>query len=131
MGDPKMSSPVFRPKWSKLWLWSGTLLIAIWLTTAISNPFRSSTTASALALCASPSSTIDLVPPPLDFVPTLNTEALIGSKFKFEVAFDNKLGTNTGFGPYIDIIFPASGIDGLPSPDGITLIRVLDPALNI
>jgi len=114
-----MSSPVFPPKWSRLWLWSGTLLIAIWLTTAVSNRFSSSTTASALALCASPSSTIDLVPPPIDLVPTLNAEALIGSKFKFEVAFDNKLGTQTGYGPYIDIIFPRSGIDGPPSPDGI------------
>ena len=103
-----MSSPVFSATWSKLWLCSITLLIGLlsflWLTTAVSKSFSSSTTASAVALCAAPSSTIDLVPPPIDFVPTLNAEALIGSKFEFEVTFDNNLGdSNTGLGPYIDI----------------------------
>lgn len=67
-----------------------------------------------LALCAKPRARIDLVLPPVDFVPTKTANALIGGKFKFEVAFDNIQGNGTGYGPYLDVIFPASGIDGPP-----------------
>lgn len=82
-----------------------------------------------LQLCATPRATIDLVLPPIDFVPTLFTNVLIGSKFKFEVAFDNIQGGSTGFGPYLDVILPASGISGAnsgaPPYDGISFDAAL------
>jgi uncharacterized repeat protein (TIGR01451 family) len=60
-----------------------------------------------LALCAKPRARIDLVLPPTDYVPTHNANALIGSTFKFQVSFDNNQGTNPGYGPYLNVIFPA------------------------
>lgn len=39
-------------------------------------------------------------------------EALIGESFKFKVTFDN-IGTDVGYGPFIDIVLPAHGIDGI------------------
>ena len=82
----------------------------------------------SMALCAKPRARIDLVLPPIDFVPTKMANTLIGSKFKFEVAFDNITGTGAGFGPYLDVILPASGIDGAavgPPYDGISFDSVL------
>jgi uncharacterized repeat protein (TIGR01451 family)/fimbrial isopeptide formation D2 family protein len=49
-------------------------------------------------------------------------EALIGEPFKFKVTFDN-VGTDVGYGPFIDIVLPAHGIDNtmLNGPcDGIS-----------
>ncbi|HKO99586.1 MAG TPA: SdrD B-like domain-containing protein [Pyrinomonadaceae bacterium] len=37
-------------------------------------------------------------------------EALIGEKFKFKITFDN-IGTAVGFGPFIDVVLPAGGMD--------------------
>ncbi len=43
-------------------------------------------------------------------------DVLIGEDLHFTVTFNNS-GTSTGYGPFIDLIFPTSGIDG---DDGIT-----------
>ncbi len=43
-------------------------------------------------------------------------DVFIGEDFNFTVTFDNT-GDTTGYGPYIDLIFPSTGIDG---DDGIT-----------
>ncbi|MDX6500367.1 MAG: hypothetical protein QOG23_3627 [Blastocatellia bacterium] len=37
-------------------------------------------------------------------------EALIGEQFKFKVTFDN-VGTDVGYGPFIDVVLPAGGKD--------------------
>jgi uncharacterized repeat protein (TIGR01451 family)/fimbrial isopeptide formation D2 family protein len=93
--------------------------------------FRSSSPnilVAPFALCARPAATIDLVLPPVDFVLTHSANALIGSKFKFEVAFNNTYGSNPGYGPYLNVIFPASGIDGStvgPLLDGISFDQTL------
>ncbi|MBE0699806.1 MAG: hypothetical protein IH586_23015, partial [Anaerolineaceae bacterium] len=49
-------------------------------------------------------------------------DGMIGEALTFSVSFDNGVplgysGTAAGFGPYIDLIFPATGMDG---DDGIT-----------
>ena len=71
-----------------------------------------------IAACADAEAVIDLVPPPADFVPTKNADALIGEEFTFEVQFKN-LGTQIGYGPFIALVLPASGADGPTNPDGI------------
>ncbi|KAA1257571.1 Serine-aspartate repeat-containing protein D precursor [Rubripirellula obstinata] len=43
-------------------------------------------------------------------------DVMIGEDFSFNVTFDNT-GSDTGFGPYVDLIIPSTGIDG---DDGIT-----------
>jgi uncharacterized repeat protein (TIGR01451 family) len=103
-------------------LWLGTKGVQSAPASVVSPPL------APLALCAKPRAKIDLVLPPADFVPTHSANALIGSNFQFEVAFDNNQGTNTGFAPYLNVNFPASGIDGAAggSPyDGIFFDTVL------
>ena len=53
------------------------------------------------------------------------TDVLIGENFTFPVVFDNT-GDTTGYGPYIDLIFPTSGMDG---DDGITFLNATYLAL--
>lgn len=55
-------------------------------------------------------------------VATLNApaEALIGQPFTFTVTFDNTHPTDTGYGPFVDLVFPATGVDG---NDGITFLN--------
>jgi uncharacterized repeat protein (TIGR01451 family) len=57
-------------------------------------------------------------------------EVLIGEEFTFTVVFDN-VGTDPGYGPFIDLVFPTGGADldaidpttSLPGPcDGITFV---------
>src|SRR5262245_37596568 len=46
---------------------------------------------------------------------------MIGEDFEFRASFDNS--AETGFGPFIDLIFPTNGADGAAgtdTPDGIT-----------
>ncbi|KLU05634.1 hypothetical protein RISK_002266 [Rhodopirellula islandica] len=48
-------------------------------------------------------------------------EVMIGQEFSFDVTFDNT-GTTAGYGPFIDLVFPANGADGAAgteAPDGI------------
>jgi uncharacterized repeat protein (TIGR01451 family)/fimbrial isopeptide formation D2 family protein len=58
---------------------------------------------------------------------TLNVpaEGLIGESFNFTATFDNTgaLTDDTGYGPYIDLILPATGADGAgaATDDGITI----------
>ncbi len=57
---------------------------------------------------------------------TLNvpTSVQIGADFSFTVTFDNISAGETGYGPFIDLYFPANGIDGAVSApqDGIDFI---------
>ncbi|MFV0441996.1 MAG: SdrD B-like domain-containing protein [Planctomycetaceae bacterium] len=48
----------------------------------------------------------------------------LGDTVTFEAVFSNT-GTNTGYGPYLDLIFPANGVDGdagTSTPDGIEFL---------
>jgi len=50
-------------------------------------------------------------------------DVLIGEEFTFCVLFNNKAGTQEGFAPFVDLEFPARGIDG-PNPcDGIEFVK--------
>ncbi|OJX45853.1 MAG: hypothetical protein BGO78_11145 [Chloroflexi bacterium 44-23] len=56
-------------------------------------------------------------------IPAVNVnqpaDVLIGENFTFPVIFDNS-GDTTGYGPFIDLIFPTSGMDG---DDGISFLN--------
>jgi uncharacterized repeat protein (TIGR01451 family)/fimbrial isopeptide formation D2 family protein len=59
---------------------------------------------------------------------TVPGDVMIGQQFTFTATFDNT-GTNTGYGPFIDLVFPATGADGVypgtaPADlyDGITFV---------
>ncbi|MCX7789973.1 MAG: isopeptide-forming domain-containing fimbrial protein [Chloroflexaceae bacterium] len=64
-------------------------------------------------------------------VATLNApaQALIGQPFTFTVTFDNADPADTGYGPFVDLVFRATGVDG---DDGITFLNAtyLGAALN-
>ncbi len=47
-------------------------------------------------------------------------QTLIGQPFTFSATFDNTSLTQTGYGPFIDLMFPATGVDG---DDGITFLN--------
>jgi len=55
-------------------------------------------------------------------VATLNVpgQAPIGQPFTFTVTFDNAHPTDTGYGPFVDLVFPATGVDG---DDGISFLN--------
>ncbi len=86
--------------------------------------FRVGLLIAVLALSLVPQTT--LAHPLYDPVPgvTITTpgDVFIGESFTFTVTFDNTTAdanplTNTGYGPFVDLILPATGIDG---DDGIT-----------
>ena len=45
-----------------------------------------------------------------------NQDVRIGEDFQFTVTFDNT-GTDTGFGPFVDLVFPVNGADGAAGTD--------------
>ncbi len=51
-------------------------------------------------------------------------EPFIGEQVQFTVSFDNASPTDVGFGPYVDLILPARGIDGAGAAidDGISFV---------
>ena len=51
---------------------------------------------------------------------TLPPQALIGGTLNFSVGFSNASPTAAGYGPYVDLFLPATGLDGVGDPDGIT-----------
>jgi LPXTG-site transpeptidase (sortase) family protein len=53
-----------------------------------------------------------------DVSTTIPTDVFIGDSFSFTVLFENS-GDTVGYGPYIDMVFPSSGIDG---DDGVTFL---------
>ncbi|TWU59988.1 Serine-aspartate repeat-containing protein D precursor [Rubripirellula tenax] len=62
-------------------------------------------------------------------------EVQIGENFNFTVTFDNA-GSTTGYGPFVDLIFPVNGIDGLAgtgTADGIDFVSAsyLGHSLNV
>ncbi len=49
----------------------------------------------------------------------------IGQAFTFTVTFDNTSGTDTGYGPFVDLLFPRNGADGAlgtSTSDGIDFV---------
>jgi fimbrial isopeptide formation D2 family protein/uncharacterized repeat protein (TIGR01451 family) len=50
-------------------------------------------------------------------------DVLIGEELKFCVLFNNKAGTQEGFAPFVDLEFPAKGIDGPAPCDGIEFVK--------
>jgi uncharacterized repeat protein (TIGR01451 family) len=62
---------------------------------------------SAPAGAASPTAFTAIPEVKLENVPA---EALIGEQFTFKVTFDN-IGTDVGYGPFIDVVLPAGGKD--------------------
>ncbi|WP_333657350.1 isopeptide-forming domain-containing fimbrial protein, partial [Anaerolinea sp.] len=57
-----------------------------------------------------------LAQPTTDVSLNISAETMLGQPFTFTVTFDNN-GTVPGYGPFIDLIFPATGADG---DDGLT-----------
>lgn len=57
-------------------------------------------------------------------VSALDQSVLIGTPITFTVAFDNASPSQTGYGPFIDVILPATGADGAGPAldDGITFV---------
>jgi large repetitive protein len=53
---------------------------------------------------------------------TVPSSAFIGDAVNFSVAFDNTSATDTGYGPFVDLIMPNNGADGAASSpqDGLT-----------
>lgn len=51
-------------------------------------------------------------------------EALLGEDLTFSVSFDNTSPVDTGYGPYVDLYLPATGIDGAgaAADDGISFV---------
>ncbi len=70
--------------------------------------------ASAAPAGAQPVATASVAPP---------SAAFAGESMTFPVSFDNT-GTATGYGPFIDLVLPATGADGAGSAadDGITFV---------
>lgn len=65
----------------------------------------------------------------------LPDEVFIGDSFEFSVTFENNSASDTGFGPFIDLLLPRNGADGnsgTATPDGITFISAsyLDLPVN-
>jgi fimbrial isopeptide formation D2 family protein/uncharacterized repeat protein (TIGR01451 family) len=63
-----------------------------------------------------------------------NQDVPIGEDFQFTVTFDNT-GTDAGYGPFVDLVFPVNGVDGAAgtdTPDGIDFVSAtyLGEALN-
>jgi len=55
----------------------------------------------------------------------LDTGPLLGSEITFTARFDNTSPTDTGFGPYLDLLLPSTGADGStvgPPYDGISFV---------
>ena len=56
------------------------------------------------------------------------SQVMIGEGFSFDIIFDN-LGDQPGYGPFIDVVFPNNGADGLagtqPPLDGISFNAAL------
>jgi len=66
--------------------------------------------------------------------PGADQEVMIGEEFSFNVMFDNT-GTDAGYGPYIDLVFPSNGVDGVGGvgADGLSFVAAtyLGNALNV
>jgi hypothetical protein len=93
------------------------LLVNLLVLTAIGLPFARWGVAPAEArplLAAAPSVSLSLPASPF-----------IGNDISFDVAFDN-VGSSTGYGPFVDLVFPNNGIDGQagtnPPLDGLSFI---------
>ena len=55
------------------------------------------------------------------------SQVMIGEDFSFTVFFSNT-GDAPGYGPFVDVVFPTNGIDGLggtDTPDGLVYDAVL------
>ncbi len=55
---------------------------------------------------------------------SLPATAFIGSSLAFDATFDNT-GSSTGYGPFIDLVFPVNGADGAAgtdTPDGLSFV---------
>src|SRR5262245_36241560 len=61
---------------------------------------------------------------PLATLVNVPSQSLIGENLSFTVRFDNTSPTDVGYGPYVDLYLPATGIDGRVSApnDGITFV---------
>lgn len=63
-------------------------------------------------------------PTPAVTLGNVPSEAVLGESLIFTATFDNTAPIATGYGPYIDIILPAAGVDGAgdETDDGITFV---------
>ena len=82
----------------------------------------------SLTIFAQPASARPLYQPSPSTSLNVPAQTPIGENFSFTVTFDN-LG-DTGYGPFIDLIFPYTGVDGVfpfgpgDEADGIDFINV-------
>ncbi len=64
-------------------------------------------------------------PIPTTTIVGLSPETMLGESVSFQVSFDNTSATDTGYGPFIDLVFPFNGADGAAgtdTPDGIDFL---------
>ena len=66
--------------------------------------------ASGLALLTAPPAGAAAAEPTAEI--QLSATALLGDEVAFSVSFDNTAPNGAGYGPYVDLWMPASGIDG-------------------
>ncbi len=70
----------------------------------------------AAAAAAAPVPTVTLDVP---------AESMLGEPITFAVAFDNTSAVDTGYGPFVDLVFPVNGADGAAgtdTPDGLDFV---------
>lgn len=68
-------------------------------------------------LLASLTASTSVAQPIPDATLSLPTEITLGSSFSFSVTFDNTSATDSGFGPFVDLVFPVNGADGAAGTD--------------
>lgn len=106
-----LAKRVFKKRKKVLFSSIATTLSVALIITSIAFLFQEETQVSA---AADPSITINLP-----------SESLLGEDFGFSISFENT-GTSVGYGPFVDVIFPVNGSDGLfpylpgDEADGIT-----------
>ncbi len=121
-----MSSIDFKRHFHQFFKYSATLLLVACLTFG-GLPYQ---TAQASGIVQSPASAPLLIPS-ADI--TLGIDSLervmIGEDFEFYATFDNTSLPETGYGPFIDLIFPNNGMDGhagtTPPLDGINFVSAV------
>ena len=89
--------------------------------------FSPKTTVEARGDSSAPAETEEAAPlfaatPFLDISPLGNVQ--IGADFSFTATFDNTSAVDTGYGPFIDLYFPVTGVDGAgaATDDGISFL---------
>lgn len=90
------------------------IVVGLWIWIAVAAPFSPLVQAATLA---TPVPSVSLSVP---------TETFIGANFSFTATFDNTAVTDTGYGPFVDLVLPYNGADGAAgtaTADGISFVN--------